>query len=111
MLSGKNLGVALLHAIEIKSISKAQLARDFDVTPQSISAWVNYGRIHKKHIQNLVQYFLPEVSSSHWGLAEASAPELPLSTSAIEVAKIFESLTSAKQLVLLAVASALRDSK
>jgi transcriptional regulator with XRE-family HTH domain len=108
MHSGKALGEALRAALTAKGITQAQLARDFGVKSPSVNEWLSNGRIHKRHVQHLVQYFSPEVEPSHWGLSAGSVGVAP---GVADVVKIFEALPESKQLVLLAVATALRDSK
>ncbi len=70
MLTGKKLGEALSKAIKLKGISKAALAREFKVTPPSIQDWIKYGRIAKKHINHLVDFFSDVVPPEHWGLSK-----------------------------------------
>ena len=70
MLTGKALGEALQKAITAKGVSKAQLARDFGVKGPSVHDWIKFGRIDKRHIDPLVDYFLDVVPASHWGLTE-----------------------------------------
>ncbi|WP_109512826.1 S24 family peptidase [Pseudomonas ovata] len=61
----------------LKGVSKKQLADDFGVKPPSIQGWVKYGRIDKAKLIELIQYFSPEVSLSHWGLSQWTAdPDL-----------------------------------
>lgn len=69
MLTGKELGQALQQAIAAKGVSKAQLARDFGVRGPSVYDWLEHGRIGKKHLHQLVEYFSDVLPTSHWGLS------------------------------------------
>ncbi|WP_217045918.1 hypothetical protein [Burkholderia multivorans] len=68
MLTGKELGDALRAAIEKKAITKKAVADHFDVRPQSVQDWINFGRIGKKHLNELVAFFSDVVGPEHWGL-------------------------------------------
>lgn len=69
MLSGPELGDALKRAMEKKKVGPSAVATAFGVKPPSVSDWCNYGRIHKKHLERLVEYFSDVVGPDHWGLA------------------------------------------
>jgi len=68
MLTGEPLGRALAQAIEKKKVSKAEVARQFDVKPPSVQDWIRYGRINKKHLDKLFAYFSDVVGPEHWGV-------------------------------------------
>ncbi|KUZ35252.1 hypothetical protein WS52_04635 [Burkholderia territorii] len=68
MLTGKELGDALRVAIEKKAITKKAVADHFGVKPPSVQDWVNFGRIGKKHLNELVAFFSDVVPPEHWGL-------------------------------------------
>ncbi len=68
MLAGRDLGAALVRAMEIKGIGPSALARQFNVTPSSVGDWRKRGCIHKRHLGKLVAFFADVVPPSHWGL-------------------------------------------
>lgn len=68
MLTGKKLGEAIQQAIEKKAISKATLAREFQIKPPSISDWLKRGTIGKDKLPHLWAYFSDVVGPEHWGL-------------------------------------------
>ncbi len=68
MLTGEKLGAALATAIQMKGVSKADVARHFDVKPPSIQGWLKNGRISKTHIEKLLTYFSDVVGPDHWGI-------------------------------------------
>lgn len=70
MLSGHELGQALAAAIEKKGVRPIDVAREFGVSPSSITDWKRRGCIDKKHINHLVAYFSDAVPPSHWGLSD-----------------------------------------
>jgi hypothetical protein len=59
----KHIGDKLAEAIAAKGVIQADVARHFGVKPQTVSQdWIKHGRIAKKHIPTLVEYFgLPYV--------------------------------------------------
>lgn len=69
MLTGEKLGEALAAAIRMKGVSKADVARHFDVKPPSVQGWLKHGRISKSHIEKLLAYFSDVVGPEHWGLS------------------------------------------
>ncbi len=69
MLTGKELGDALRAAIEKKKVTKKAVADHFGVKPPSVQDWMNFGRIGKKHLNELVSYFSDVVGPEHWGIA------------------------------------------
>lgn len=78
MLTGKELGDALRIAIERKSslmegrgegrLLKKDIAAHFGVKPPSLQDWINFGRIGKQHLNELVAYFSDVVGPEHWGI-------------------------------------------
>ena len=68
MLSGDELGKALTAAMQRKKVGPTAVAEAFDVKPPSVKDWQKFGRIHKKHIPRLVEYFRDVVGPEHWGL-------------------------------------------
>ncbi|WP_444958244.1 LexA family protein [Microbulbifer sp. ZKSA002] len=71
MLEGEKLGRAIEEARKIKGINKAELARQFGVSSQSVQGWVKTGRIKKSTLLELIAYFGKDVSPEHWGLTKA----------------------------------------
>lgn len=71
MLTGEKLGEALAAAIRMKGVSKADVARHFDVKPPSVQGWLKHGRISKSHIEKLLAYFSDVVGPEHWGISSA----------------------------------------
>ena len=70
MLTGKDLGSAIEKAIELKDVSKAEVARTFKVTPPSVQDWIKRGTIDKSKLPKLWKYFENVVGPEHWGLVE-----------------------------------------
>lgn len=68
MLTGKELGAAIGKAIEKKKITKAELARHFEIKPPSVSDWVKRGTIDKAKLEKLFSYFADVVGPEHWGI-------------------------------------------
>lgn len=75
MLQGKELAGALVAAVALKRKTKgfedlgpSRLAREFGVTQPSVSEWLKEGRIAKKHIGTLLEFFADVVGPDHWGL-------------------------------------------
>jgi hypothetical protein len=73
MLQGKALGAALKGAIDKKKVSQLKVAQTFGVQQPSVSEWIRYGRIAKKHLNKLVEYFSDVVGPEHWGLPASGA--------------------------------------
>lgn len=73
MLTGKELGAALVEAMKLKGVGPTEVARAFGVKPPSVKDWQEFGRIHKKHLPGLIQYFSDVVTAEHWGLGKGSA--------------------------------------
>lgn len=68
MLYGQDLGNALRAAMQMKGVGPTEVARAFGVKTPSVTSWQNTGRIHKRHMQRLVEYFADVVPASFWGL-------------------------------------------
>lgn len=69
MLTGVELGAAIKRAITLKGVSQREFADAMGVKPPSVQDWIKFGRLHKKHINNLVDYFSDVVPSEYWGIA------------------------------------------
>lgn len=70
MLSGEELGRAIRAAIDAKGITQKVVAAEFGVKQPSVSDWIKYGRIDKKHLSHLMVFFSDVVGPAHWGLSE-----------------------------------------
>lgn len=68
MLTGIELGKAIDSARKLKGVSKAEMARHFRVQPPSVSGWISTGRIDKKKLSELFDYFQDVAGPDHWGL-------------------------------------------
>lgn len=68
MLTGKELGDALKSAMAEKGVKQADVAAAFGIRQPSVSEWLSTGRIGKKHIPKLIEYFSDAVGPDHWGL-------------------------------------------
>ena len=53
----KHLGVLIHEAMIAKGVGLTAVGKHFDVKPQSVKSWINSGRVAKKHLQKLVDYF------------------------------------------------------
>lgn len=77
MLSGPALGAAIAAAFKEKkkrdpSLTQAVMAKHFHLSRQaSISEWIKTGRVDKKHLQALFDYFSDVVGPEHWGMGPA----------------------------------------
>lgn len=78
MLTGKELGEAIADAIEKKGVSKAEVARHFGVKPPSVQDWIKFGRISKRHLDGIFEYFSDVAGPEHWGLTEQKKSPTPL---------------------------------
>ena len=79
MLKGKELGKAIELAIKAKldagyARSKAEIAREFDMKPPSLTDWVKKGSISKDKLPKLWKYFSDVVGPDHWGLEKSEWP-------------------------------------
>lgn len=68
MLTGEKLGNAIEAAIQLKGVTKKEVAAFFGVRPPSIQDWVKRGTIGKEKLPKLWTYFSDVVPASHWGL-------------------------------------------
>jgi hypothetical protein len=75
MLSGLELAAAFSEAMRLKKqktgATQQDVAKAFGVRQASVSEWGKTGRIAKKHLNLLVEYFSDVVDAEHWGLHEA----------------------------------------
>lgn len=70
MLSGEELGRAIRAAIDAKGITQKVVAAEFGIKQPSVSDWIKFGRIDKKHLSHLMAFFSDVVGPAHWGLSE-----------------------------------------
>lgn len=68
MFSGEQLSAALKAAMKAKDVKQGDIATAFGISQPSVSEWLKHGRVHKKHISKLVEYFSDQVGPEHWGL-------------------------------------------
>jgi predicted XRE-type DNA-binding protein len=68
MYEKAQLGAALREAMTLKGVRQGDLATEFGIAQSSVSEWLKYGRIAKRHLPHLVAYFSPVVGPDHWGL-------------------------------------------
>jgi len=68
MLTGAELGKALEKAMTLKQVRQPAVAKEFGVKQPSVSEWIKFGRIGKRHIPHLVEWFAEVVGPEHWGL-------------------------------------------
>lgn len=68
MFSGVQLGQAISEAIKRKNVSQKEVADHFGVKQPSVSGWIKNGRIDKKHLDKLIDYFSDVVTPSHFGI-------------------------------------------
>lgn len=78
MLTGRELGEAIEKARALKGVTRTELAAYFGVRHESTYDWTNHGRIAKKHLPRLFDYFSDVVGPSHWGLDAPLSPSQPL---------------------------------
>ena len=77
MHSGPELGKRLAEAIKLKRdknprLTQSDIAKAFGVGQGSVSEWTKFGRISKKHLTTLVEFFSDVVGPEHWGLPAPS---------------------------------------
>lgn len=73
MLKGKELGVAIKQAIDLKIASgaianKADVARHFGIKAPSVYDWIKKGSISKDKLVKLWDFFSDVVGPEHWGI-------------------------------------------
>ena len=84
MLSGPELGKAIAKAMEEMHVNQKQVAAAFHVSQPSVSEWLKHGRVAKKHIPKLIDYFSKVVGPDYWGL--------PISKQEFDLVKAFRAL-------------------
>lgn len=57
MHTGTELGRALKAAMEAKGVNQQAVAQAFGISQPSVSEWIKFGRIAKRHIPRLVAFF------------------------------------------------------
>lgn len=96
MLYGTDLGRALGRAIELKGVSQKEVAAHFGVKPPSVTDWLKFGVIAKKHLPKLWAYFSDVVGPEHWGLDRyPTGDNLSLSDAEMRVALAIAKLPAA----------------
>ena len=88
MYSGEKLGRAIHAAIVKKRVSNKEVAKHFKVTPASVTAWCQHGRISKDKIEELVMYFADTVPASHFGFSDLSLDASNKNTQNINIDEI-----------------------
>lgn len=106
MLTGERLGQALAAAMALKNVKEADIAAEFGVRAPSVYGWKATGRIAKKHLNHLVEYFSDVVPPSHWGM-HPLLPTLPNGLDELEsqLVAIFRQLSDQSRDWLLADAN------
>jgi len=79
MLKGKEFGVAIARAIQLKLDSgavktKAEIARHFGMKPPSLADWVKKGSVAKDKLPELWRYFSDVAGPDHWGMTKSEWP-------------------------------------
>lgn len=98
MHTGKQLGDAIRAAMELKGVKQQAVAEAFGVKQSSVSEWLSFGRLHKKHLTRLVDYFSDVVGPEHWGLPktwgrhQSSEELLPLAADEIDMISAYRLL-------------------
>jgi transcriptional regulator with XRE-family HTH domain len=113
MLTGKDLGAAIREAMTKKGVVQSDVAEAFGIKQPSVSEWLKFGRVSKKHINHLVHYFSDVVGPEHWGLpaswgtgGEAPEPPMPdIRDPANAVLRIMAQLTPEARLKVLQFAA------
>lgn len=76
MHTGEELGRAIREAIDRKGVTQGEVAIAFGVRQSSVSEWLKFGRISKKHLPRLFDYFDDVVGRDHWGLSLQASGEM-----------------------------------
>ena len=77
MYTGEKLGEAIKTAMKLKDVTQSEVADKFGVRQPSVAGWIKSGRIGKKHIDDLIEYFSDVVPPSHFGIENmVTIPEL-----------------------------------
>lgn len=97
MHTGKRLGDAIRAAMELKGVKQQAVADAFGVKQSSVSEWLSYGRLHKKHLTRLLDYFSDVVGPEHWGLPKTWGQQheelLPLAVDEIDMISAYRLLS------------------
>lgn len=72
MHTGKELGAAIAEAIRLKGVTKTAVADHFGIKGPSVYDWINHGRVSKKHLTAMFDYFSDVVGPEHWGIKDGS---------------------------------------
>lgn len=91
MLTGKQLGQALRSAMAAKRVSQGDVAKEFGIRQPSVSEWCRYGRIGKRHLPHLVEWFSDVVGAEHWGMPSQWSSKT-FSRAAANLARQFDAL-------------------
>lgn len=78
MYTGEKLGEAIKTAMKLKDVTQSEVADKFGVRQPSVSGWIKSGRIGKKHIDDLIEYFSDVVPPSHFGIENMVVANTPL---------------------------------
>ena len=70
MHTGKTLGKAIAEAIRLKGVPKTTVAAHFGIQGPSVYDWINHGRVSKKHLTAMFDYFSDVVGPEHWGIED-----------------------------------------
>lgn len=113
MHTGEELGRAIREAIDRKGVTQGEVAAAFGVRQSSVSEWLKFGRISKKHLPKLFEYFDDVVDRGHWGLVIGDSLGDGLSVDEEALLAAFRALSSdaLAQAKVLAYASGMADSK
>lgn len=77
MLEGKELGLAIKEAIELKKkkgVKVKDIAKHFEIKPPSLYDWMKKGTISKGKLDDLFDFFSDVVGDEHWGLKTKITP-------------------------------------
>jgi hypothetical protein len=72
MYEKEQLGEAFASAMKKKGVGPTEVARHFKVQPPSVTDWKATGRIAKRHLEKMLDYFSDVVGPEHWGLTAKS---------------------------------------
>lgn len=75
MLTGRELGYAIMEALEQNGYSQADAARYFGISKPSVNGWIKTGRISKSNFLKLVMW-LKNTPMSHWGIGSIDLLQL-----------------------------------
>ncbi len=65
MLTGPELGAALERAMRAMDVTQSAVAQEFGIKQPSVSEWIKYGRIGKRHLTHLVARYAPSSRAPH----------------------------------------------